>query len=777
MRSSLVKSMTIVVLFWWVGLALYWSLSDDKQSAASFLAANRFWTIPEPSRYIAALFQWKVIMGWSRPLAALAVMSALAGIGVAAMLIYHLITSRQERIRANGEYSGLHITLGPLPTPREPLRVTGTIDFDRPIVATPAEIDLFGEIIGVLAAHKDAYTGEKDGVSLLDHTTQVVDGMIGTDVPFLAILAAAGDDVGKISSWAQVNGRWAKVKNHCSESARVVSLLPSFRKMPEIQRTALFLTLYFSQTPDAVADFAANPEAAKLAAQMLALLRNARLNPVKPKPAAAKRPEFSLSESEPELVARSDNTPEFAEGESSGVTEAPSTAQLIYKAFDVALATGSYISGGQVGPECMGWRLNGYLYLSESVLQQAIRTKLPPELVASLTANTAPGAMSEITKTLLTTLDEKGLLVRDFAKNSEVPGTGTLTVGYNPSTPEDAENYVKKKEARWVPNPLVPGGEKQLPVHRALWRISIKKKVWRGLIVFKIDGAISNRVSNVQDAQFSYSPPEPNHAPEGTKTTGNVANKMNLFKKPDADGATAWVKPAESEVKKTEPSKPDVLASDDDVAPVAAPSDVEPDYSAMASADDLPLDDGSLVDSYADDMVGAVLDGTQDHIPFMQENTIAQLPESDEAIKRESAALPVVAVTQTAKAEESSVVPPFAVATEVPIEPKVADVEVVVAETSTPAAEVPAGQPDSAPKGHASRQKPVQEHQPKLRVPPPEKGEQRGGPSSQHPDAIRKARHMENRNRPNTEGAVSGGGIGGPGPRGSSGTKKPMPKI
>ena len=184
MRSKLLKSFIYVFGFWWLAFTVWWSLTDP---ATNLVALKRvaallpFLPLSVPQGEVSVLQAWsmqkQVLMYWSVPLLVISCVMAAIGAGVVWALTYKEHKARIARETPTGKYRGATTTLGPLPvpkrTPRETLEL-GAADAEVFACMSDEEKTLLVDILGIISAHPNAYSGSGIGVSLLEHTVRVV---------------------------------------------------------------------------------------------------------------------------------------------------------------------------------------------------------------------------------------------------------------------------------------------------------------------------------------------------------------------------------------------------------------------------------------------------------------------------------------------------------------------------------------------------------------------------------------------------------------------------
>ncbi|WP_026186444.1 HD domain-containing protein [Thioalkalivibrio thiocyanodenitrificans] len=261
MRPTLARSAFVVTLFWWIVGLVKFSAGDpaNNLSAARRLAETLPWLgldLPESvAAHNAIHVQIQVLSYWTLPF--LLVAATIALIGYSSVWISAFSTHRQRvcREQGKGDYRGLRVNLGAFPQPPELPRRTVKLKAAGPVATALGAMpegaaELTREVLGTIAAHSEAYVGEGHGeVTLLEHTLRVMrKGFEIEDMDPLLPLVLAAHDLGKITSYLKRGGSWVVTRMHDKESARLMTLLPSYVRLCEEDRTLARLAVRYSHS-------------------------------------------------------------------------------------------------------------------------------------------------------------------------------------------------------------------------------------------------------------------------------------------------------------------------------------------------------------------------------------------------------------------------------------------------------------------------------------------------------------------------------------------------
>ncbi len=405
MRKTLLHSYLVVVFFWW-GLALTWfSLANPNvnRQALARLAHFAPWlhlAVPKQASALNALaMQLTVLKYWSIPILGLTVLFGLLGAALSAGLAGYLVKKREAREKAGSKgWRNLRITLGEIPKPEELPRLEAdllveegqeTEGIQKALQDQPKGYrQLIQEILEVLAAHPEAYTGAGHGVSLLEHSLGVLENALREFTPDtdpLVPIAAIAHDLGKITAFQKnEDGEWTRVKWHDKETARILAMLPGWWSLDPVDREVLLLAVKYDHSSGNMPFFEDGIRARAIKLQI-----------------ALAKADRTVTASEKEAVLANLSLPEMA-----------------LEAFLRVLPTLPLHVAGHAPPKnvkAAGWKKDGILYLLEHQCRERVMAALDPETAAALGGNYRPQhKLARFTEELMKGLHEKGWLIQEF---------------------------------------------------------------------------------------------------------------------------------------------------------------------------------------------------------------------------------------------------------------------------------------------------------------------------------------------------------------------------
>lgn len=397
MRSKLLRSFLYVFGFWWVMATLWWSVSDPEVNLASLQRVHAllpFLPLNVPEGAVSVLDAWsmqkQVLLYWSIPVLLLSSVSGALGAAAIWGMTYRRHKERLGRESPAGKFRGVSITLGQLPIPkgmkREVLEI-GAADADALSIMTEAEKRVLFDIIGIIAAHPEAYAGEGMGVSLMEHTLRVVEEALSSkNRPSLSALVAAAHETGKIVAYKKNDaGEWQKVKNQDREAARALATLDSWWAMPPEHRHAILYAVKYKSTPNLLPELEESPHIYKLAKDL--------------------------------LYRAAETTEKVATVAKARVLEKHELPTVALKGFLDALPTLPFQDGLPKGVKGVGWKVGTRVYLLEIKLRETIMAKLDPDIRGALEgAYKDRTKLATFTQELLKALDSKGWLIKEINK-------------------------------------------------------------------------------------------------------------------------------------------------------------------------------------------------------------------------------------------------------------------------------------------------------------------------------------------------------------------------
>lgn len=449
MRVRLLRSFLWVFGFWWSATALWWSVTDPRinlEAVRRIAELLPFLGIAVPEKAgVTALdalgLQVIVVRTWVIPVLLLAAISALVGATIVGLAAYRKAQARLRREEGRGEFRGITISLGVMPTapvlPRAPLDVdsAGRKALER---LDRDERSLLMEILETLASHPDAYCGAGHGVSLLEHTANVLEKLFERpNVPRMAACLAAAQDLGRITAFEKnkESGQWVQRKNIGRESARHLALMSSWWALPPDDRFALLLAVKYSQDVQKLP----NPT------------RDGRI--------------FQMSKRLLDAVVQVGN--EVTRTEKQRVLDKHDLPRLVFGAFRDSLPhLPFYIPGSPKGIKAAGFKQGNRLYLLEIQVRERTLARIDLDVREALkTASAGKLKLAPFTSELLLGLDREGWLVKEIGKLKLSPKEALWKVrsGKNEYTgviivdvPEDALSLLPAEDTRFEIQVLSP---------------------------------------------------------------------------------------------------------------------------------------------------------------------------------------------------------------------------------------------------------------------------------------------------------------------------------
>lgn len=277
MIRPLLPAVLRVILLWWMGTLIYWSWDNAAgiQAALDRLNGLRsfFGLAPVGPVLVTSLNDtqalWTLIGHWT--VWGLLLTALVTGLGVvlAELQVRTQSEQRDAQVAKSVAWRNASCTLGPLPLPPPLPHIDTPLPQGLADIASPYR-EFLSEIIGILAAHPEAYAGPGHAVSLLEHTLNVLTKSRAAGQDPMQLCLAASHDLGKISAYTRKDGgEWRLEKSHERESARWTSRLTSWQGLSEVERHSLILALNYFHTPDLMPTVGSNPESTRQARLLL----------------------------------------------------------------------------------------------------------------------------------------------------------------------------------------------------------------------------------------------------------------------------------------------------------------------------------------------------------------------------------------------------------------------------------------------------------------------------------------------------------------------------
>lgn len=224
-------------------------ISEALQSLPPYLGKLAGEVSDDPGRTDDLLYMSKVFVAWSLPVLAL----VLAGLSVGVIAAWaaggSVREKHQSRIATTPEYRDGSISIGPMMQPLN-LRRKRYAEIEVPgVEINEQEQSLLNAIFDVMHAYKVS-AGEAHGVSLIDHTLNVINESIqkeGTSAD--VVLAAAAHDLAKLRTHKDFPTMGEGGGSQGIWSGRILAGLPEYWDLPEDQRERVLLAVKYSHEP------------------------------------------------------------------------------------------------------------------------------------------------------------------------------------------------------------------------------------------------------------------------------------------------------------------------------------------------------------------------------------------------------------------------------------------------------------------------------------------------------------------------------------------------
>lgn len=430
MRPKLLKSFLVVLLFWFVGSTLWWTLARPETNLIALHSLQRllpFFHIGEDTTS-GILGAWKVqltvLVYWTLPVLVLAAVSGVAGLGAIWIKAYGKFNERAAREAGHGSFRKVTLTKGELPMPtRLPCDnlELGSNDNEALAKLPKEQVAVLGEILGTISAHPDAYAGEGVTGSLLEHALNLAaKALTHHRHPGLSAIVAAGHELGKITAYKRNDdGSWKNTAPHDREASRILSTFDSWWGLPELERTAVMCAVRYNGKARFIPDMNGDASSYRLARDLLS--------------AADGVTSEALAEEKQKTLDRSESL------------EKKELPDVIFETFTRSLSQLSFQSRGlPKGVQAVAWKVGKRVYMLEIKLRETVMAKMPQDVRGALTPNPKERVrVQPFTFELLKALDARGWLVRKIE-------------------------------------------ETQLEVKEALWNIQAGKLAFKGVIIIDV---------------------------------------------------------------------------------------------------------------------------------------------------------------------------------------------------------------------------------------------------------------------------------------------------
>lgn len=294
MRNLLLKNFLFVSIFWWVVTTLLFTMDAPSSNMMHLrklmvLFPDADYHLPETiDLFSAAQIQLEIFKHWTLPI--LEASAFMVALGWTFGWVFSFWKRYQTDSRSDNhgkKWRGMKLSLGEIPMPNRLKRAQIDIEVDEFFSEvmnkmSSSEKKLLLEIISTLAAYPDAYAGDGHGVTLLEHTLNVINETMHKypDEP-IVILAAAAHDLGKITSFKKKGDKWVSTALHDKESAKHLALMPSFWELEGGSKDALLMAVKYDHSSGLMPTLCSNEEVSRLALDIQKKLQVADMDATK----------------------------------------------------------------------------------------------------------------------------------------------------------------------------------------------------------------------------------------------------------------------------------------------------------------------------------------------------------------------------------------------------------------------------------------------------------------------------------------------------------------
>ena len=319
---------------------------------------------------------------WFKTIAPLVVCAAFGGYIVAWILALISDLRRNNRLKGEGSFRGLTVTIGTLPEP-EKLNFD-SIDVKVPIKGFPEKHLNFLKDTLALTYSKKVPAGVGHGdLTLFDHTLNVIEKAIDIKVTSPnSLCAIAAHDIGKINTFKEIDGEWIVEGKHDIEGANLIAKLESWWNLDEDDRHVIYFAVKYSHKPQKI------PEILHLRESIVKCVEELR------------HVDHNVTGEEKEEVVEK-------------IEEEQSLLDL-FKQFlqETPLRTSNTANGQKAG----GWIKHGHVFVLENYFKDNYLAEYHPEVLAAYNELGKKVRFSKVTKELLKQLNEDGLLVKKWGE-------------------------------------------------------------------------------------------------------------------------------------------------------------------------------------------------------------------------------------------------------------------------------------------------------------------------------------------------------------------------
>lgn len=372
-----------ILLGVYLGAGYLWFFFMPPASLAPYYAQLPDWmrTLEAPSSFgLGASGQWQkvLLVLWSARI--FVFWCGALGFGVLLAWVISALGGRRlaRKVLSSGTYAGCFLTMGRILSPRMTLPKVSSRVKIKGVSFTRPQQALANEIMGLLAGTPGAYSGDGHGVTLYEHTTNLLE-IVAEDKkpdPLLA-LAAMGHDLGKLVAYKKIGNAWQVVSDHGLASGRLLKLLPAFSQLPEDEAEVVHAAVRYGHCVD------------QLPMSISGRAKAERLID------ALKKVDGRATAEEKEEVLSSRDAPK-------------EILDAFWRGFgDMQF----YRKNMPRGTKSVGWRVGKQLFMNEHALREWLQRRLDRDFAAAMGRIRRGGQIHKLTEHLLVQLYDAGQLV------------------------------------------------------------------------------------------------------------------------------------------------------------------------------------------------------------------------------------------------------------------------------------------------------------------------------------------------------------------------------
>lgn len=350
MKIQLLRSFIIVLSFWWFLLLILWISGDSNNALNSLNSLLSLIPFMDSHQNQSTEFinmvevRFKVLSIWSAPILILAFISFGVGYGLKWFKAVNQEKERKARIKGNGQYRGIGITLGILPAPRQVNLESIELESEEspfPEDVSKEEIRVIEDIIGTMVAHPGCYSPEPSK-SLPDVALGLLEkGLQDERMPGLLAIVLTANELGNLTAYKKKdNGSFEKTKPVEKESARILVKMHSWWELGREDRNAVYLAVKYRNSIKDIPELFGIPEIA----QKATYLAKAAKSLTKQKEAGSTQQAVTEKTTEKELLSENKNdskivtsvAPEVSVEENPFVPVKPSSEETLKPKTDKA---------------------------------------------------------------------------------------------------------------------------------------------------------------------------------------------------------------------------------------------------------------------------------------------------------------------------------------------------------------------------------------------------------------------------------------------------------